>query len=486
MSGGRVWDHLVIPEPELRFSSTQAGYRSINPLEGLLQWGPYDSSLGGYLRPNPIKLAVVTTSQGFPSISRHLQRLRQGAPFGGQHEYIRAYPGFSAVYRTNLEFPQSPADPFAIVLPSRDIERAQAAPSPHQAFFELVSRALGELYTRRHEFHVLVFHVPDELAEFRVATVGESAFDLHDAVKSHLARANIKAQFIEDRSIRKRSGAEVAWWLSLAVYAKANGIPWKLASVPQQTAYIGLAYGIKSGETQQRVVMGCSQVFDEHGEGLRFILHEVENPVWRRLRGRDNPFLSRDDARSLFWRVRDLYQSALGHRPRRIVVHKTVFFTPDEVDGIGEAFSGIDQVDLLQVEQDTSLRALAYDPPSQRAPDPVASRFPVKRGTVLPLDERTFALWTQGDVIGKWGTGYPHYYPEKRAIPSPLVIRRFWGNSTMEELAHEVLQLTKMDWNTLGLYCRLPVTIAYSQRIAQIAKEIPDIAPFGMDFRFFM
>jgi len=490
MMPGREADHVVLREPDLLFSATQPSYRSANPLEGLARWGPYDASLGGYVRPNPLRLALVTTAEGFPRIAGHLERVRQGISKVPTHEYLRPYPGFSRVYHTNIEFPSTPRNALAVVLPSEGIAAARDAANPCQAFFEVVLRALASLHAQRHQFDVLVFHVPDELREFRQGGLGEMSFDLHDAVKSHLARLNVKAQFVEDRSLVGPPRAEVAWWLSLALYAKANGIPWKLAAAPKETAYVGLAYGIKSTATRERIVMGCSQVFDEYGEGMRFMLYEVERPIWHRLRdlgGRENPFMSREDARALFWRVRELYQRAVGSRPRRVIVHKTVFFTKDEMAGISDALSGIEELELLQIEQATPLRAVAYAFPSSAAGGRAeAQRFPLRRGTALPLGQRSFALWTQGDVPGDWGGGRSHYYPEKRSIPSPLIIRRFLGNSPLEEVAAEVLQLTKMDWNSLGLYSRLPVTITYSQRIAEIAKEIPEVAAGGLDFRFFM
>jgi len=486
----RAADHIVLREPELVFSATQPAYRCQNPMQGLLNWGPYDASLGGYVRPNPVRLALLTTSEGFPRIAEHLQRVRQGASHNASHEYIRPYPGFSQVYRTNLEFPASPNSPLVIILPSQEIDWARDASSPHQAFFDLVVRSMAAIHGKRHEFDVLVFHVPDELSMFREYRMGEMSFNLHDAVKSHLSRLNVKVQFIEDHSLAGQMGAEVAWWLSLALYAKANGIPWKLAAAPRETAYVGLAYAIKAGETQQRIVMGCSQVFDEHGEGLRFILYELERAFWHKVPSlgyKYNPFMSREDARALFWRVRDLYQRSVGHRPRRVVVHKSVFFTEQEIDGIREALTGVEDVELLQIDQTTELRGISYACTSRaREARPVVQRFPLLRGTALPLDGCSFALWTQGDVPGDWGGGRRHYYPEKRSIPSPLIVRRFLGSSALEEVATELLQLTKMDWNTLGLYSRLPVTITYSQRIARIAKEIPEVAASGLDIRFVM
>ncbi|HEY5522194.1 MAG TPA: hypothetical protein VIK21_03310 [Desulfuromonadaceae bacterium] len=222
--------------------------------------------------------------------------------------------------------------------------------------------------------------------------------------------------------------------------------------------------------------MGCSQVFDERGEGLKFLLHPVESPVFR---GK-NPFMSKEDARRLFEKVREVYQK-LNDRPlRRIVVHKTTHFTSDEMSGIATALSNVDDIELLQIQQDTHWRAIAFDSVRNSV-----SGFPVKRGTAIPLDRFSFLLWTQGDMLGV-AHGNRHYYQEKRGIPSPLLIRRFRGRSALEQVGGEVLRLTKMNWNNHQLYSRLPVTISFSSELAEIAKHIDKAWPGFYDFRYFM
>src|SRR5260370_19429206 len=137
--------------------------------------------------------------------------------------------------------------------------------------------------------------------------------------------------------------------------------------------------------------MLCSQVFDENRESLKFLLHPVERPI---LLGRQrSPFMSREDARRLFGRIREIYQDANGKRPTQVVVHKTTHFTRDEMDGIATALSGIEEIELLQIQQDTNWRAIAFDEQKQGV-----SGFPLKRGTILPIDRYSFLLWTQGDL----------------------------------------------------------------------------------------
>src|SRR3546814_4242106 len=59
--------------------------------------------------------------------------------------------------------------------------------------------------------------------------------------------------------------------------AKAGGVPWKLADVEPDTAYIGLSYAVRPVETDKpRFVTCCSQVFDADGAGLEFIAYDAD------------------------------------------------------------------------------------------------------------------------------------------------------------------------------------------------------------------
>lgn len=58
--------------------------------------------------------------------------------------------------------------------------------------------------------------------------------------------------------------------------------------------------------------------------------------------------------------------------------------------------------------------------------------------------------------------------PGSRHFPSPLLITRDAGAGPLERTAHDVLALTKMDWNNDALYDPVPVTIRYSQTLARV------------------
>lgn len=58
-----------------------------------------------------------------------------------------------------------------------------------------------------------------------------------------------------------------------------------------------------------------------------------------------------------------------------------------------------------------------------------------------------------------------------KPAPSPLLIRRFTGDGGWHDICQAILGLTKMDWNNNTLYKKMPVTLEYSQRFAQIINQ---------------
>jgi hypothetical protein len=159
-------------------------------------------------------------------------------------------------------------------------------------------------------------------------------------------------------------------------------------------AYIGISYAIRPPDSgRPRFVTCCSQVFDAEGSGLEFVAydaHEVEVQ-------RDNPFLSRTEMFRVMTRSLDLYRRRhAGRSPRRVMVHKTTEFKPDEIDGSMEAFHLCETVDLVQVIEDVAWRGVRIDPGRRGTRKGRPAAFPVSRGTVIGLGPCEALLWTRG------------------------------------------------------------------------------------------
>ncbi len=267
---------------------------------------------------------------------------------------------------------------------------------------------------------------------------------------------------------------------ALALYTKAGGVPWKLAEADPETAYIGISYAVRPADSDRpRFVTCCSQVFDADGAGLEFVAYDTQEIEIQR----DNPFLSRTEMFRVMTRSMDLYRRRhAGRSPRRVMVHKTTEFKPDEVDGCMEALHLCEAVDLIQVVENVSWRGVRIDQnPNDRKGRP--ANFPVPRGTVVGLGPREALLWTHGDVKG---VARRSFFQGGRSMPRPIRLVRHAGHGTWDDTARAILGLSKMNWNNDSLYDPLPVTLAYAKVLARVVKRIPNLGATPYQFRFFM
>ena len=415
---------------------------------------------------------------GFPAILKHLDGLNEEIKAKSEKEYLIDYLPFSAIYKRYLEIPHNKDNRLVELLNEKEVIGFS-----HSEFYDFLKRKIDYFYTLRGEYDVLVIYFPNVLSKFRELKNESIYFDLHDSIKLYCAKNNIKIQFIEDKSIQYFDLAKVRWWLSLAMYVKSNGTPWRNQIVDDSTAFIGLDFAVRNIKSQLKYVLGSSLIFDSSGQGLRFLLQPIEHPVFY---GR-NPFMSKEDARRLILKLKEAYFNLDGaSKLSKLVVHKVMHFTSDEMQGIAEALEGIENFELLQIQKYPNWRAIRGNV-NRNTDMPEIYEFPVKRGTVIQLDDFSFLLWTHGSVQDDEVAGrYMNFYQGKRGIPSPLLIRRFRGTDPIETTVREILSLTKMNWNGGELYKSLPVTLDFSKRLSKYAKQVESLPPRAFDFRFFM
>ncbi|MCF2495397.1 SIR2 family protein [Dyadobacter chenhuakuii] len=465
-------------EPCLNFSLSDRNQRSSHPLRGLLRFGPLDHSYeNGKINPQAIKLAIISPISGLRKVQSHLAGLNQEIARKSERDYLIDYVPFASIYKRYLDIPENVENKLLEVI--NDQEVSQMVPLQ---FYDFLKRKIDYFYTIRGEFDVLVIYIPSAWSHFRELKNDNVYFDLHDSIKLYCAKKNIKVQFIEDKSINYFDLAKVRWWLSLGLYVKANGTPWRNETISDSTAFIGLDFSVNRINNATRFVLGSSHIFDSSGQGLRFLLQPIENPVFY---GR-NPFMSKEDARRLILKLKEAYFRLDGNsKLEKLVIHKVLHYTNDEMQGIAEALEGIENIELLQIQKYSNWRAIRgfKDAKSKIS----IAAYPVQRGTVIQLDDFSFLLWTHGSVLDQDVAGVnKDYYQSTRGIPAPLLIRRFRGTDPIETTVKEVLALTKMNWNGGELYKILPVTLDFSKRLARYAKQAETLQATPYDFRFFM
>lgn len=465
-----------LKEPKLKFSLSDSNYATIHPLKGLSDFSPLDYSFTtDHSLKSTLKLAIICPDDKFDVLIKQLNLLKSQVTFKSEKDYLIDYPGFDTAYQKYIDFPVSSSSEHCSLIKSAEVVNMNI-----QQFYDLVKRKIDYFDSLKGDFNIIILYIPKEWERFRELKTDSFYFDLHDSVKLYCAKRHIKVQFIEEKSLNYYDQSKVQWWLSLGLYTKANGIPWMLETSNESSAFVGLGFAIKKNAVKNKVVMGCSQIFDSTGQGLRFMLQPLNNPI---IRGK-NPFMSKEDARRIMLKLRESYNRLDPNgKLEKVVIHKTTYFTRDEMEGIGQALEGIPQIELLQIQEHHSWRGIqgAYDQNGK----PMIHSYPVKRGTTVQLDNNSFLLWTHGNVNNE-ALKSVNYYQGGRGIPAPLLIKRFRGYDSIETTANDILSLTKMNWNGGELYKKTPVTLEFSKKLSQMSKQDEQLNNTPYDFRFFI
>ena len=295
--------------------------------------------------------------------------------------------------------------------------------------------------------------------------------DLRSLVKLECMKYDIPIQIIRPSTCepynvekpRREDDATTYWNLVIAMFYKANNIPWGVKGIMEDTCYVGITF-FRDRKDPANIKTALAQIFSLNTEGY---VIKGDHAI---LDEKNTPHVSGKEAFNLIKKAVEVYKRNNDDMiPKRIVVHKSSKYNVDEKEGFLAGAEGIPKTDLLAFgTRDIKLVRWGKQPPV--------------RGTMVKLPDESMLLYTSGYIP------YLEVYPGPR-VPSPLEILEHFGDTTMDVIGKEILALTKLNWNNAKFCIKAPITIAFSRRVGSILREMPpDMNPkeIGTKFKFYM
>jgi len=476
---------FFIEEPELFFGGNR---RCLDPQVGLLNFGPHGGGGISAEERITIRAGIIGTDRSIEATRRWLNRLkyRIDAEERSNTEYKGVdFPGLR--FDGPLRF-QIMVDKDCVVRIERKFVKGLKDLRHRNDRILLAAKKYCEKFDDISEAHpgpeIILLPIDDSLLRlckepyrktdkivYQQRDFGdpESAtaplFDFHNYLKAQAALRGFVTQMITPKTLvfseEKQSPALIAWNISVAIYYKATGVPWKLAEIDDETCYIGVSFYregkfmrasiaqvyMRTGESQ--VIRGTPFEWDEEQKGRK--VHLDSSQMAKLIQ----------DSINVFSRQR-------GKLPRRVVIHKSTRFSEEEIDGCEQACDKVDELDIVHIPVWTGFRAYheRYD-------------YPVVRGTAI-AESNEAMLFTSGYVPAL------ATYPGPSA-PSPLHLMCQRLDTSIESVCRDILGLTKLDWNTSTFYTRMPVTISVSKKVgAVMAEMVKDGGTPPRSYRFYM
>ena len=277
----------------------------------------------------------------------------------------------------------------------------------------------------------------------------------------------VPVQIILENTVRGQESQNLAtrsWNLCTGLYYKSGDLPWIVSGLDNKTCFLGISFFHKKTYYSDLVYTSMAHLFSNDFSSI--VLRGEKVPFDESLQA---PALDRSKARSLVERGLAEYHSKRHVYPERLVIHKTSRYNEQEVRGFRDVLDehkiAYDLVSLTK----GSLRVIRW------------GNYPVPRGTLYVASDNQAHLYTKGFVPDL------QTYPGTH-IPSPFVVEKAWGDSSIGAICSEILALTKLNWNTADYCCGVPITIGFARSVGEVMKEFDEEVDFDPNrlFKFYM
>lgn len=501
---------IVLEEPLLEF---RYGQTMVDPHDGLSIFGPYDTDLSSH--PHNILYGVIGTQNGLTLLSGWTNDVMIGPcrEVEPKKNLWPPFPGFEAAFHS--KWAARPTKQH--VLDHEDLIHLSRNRNPFERTTSIVAKytdGIAKFQLQDESIDVLLCIVPDEVwkncrsesvivggwgakpsKSFRTGALkGQQSIDgvwEPDTYRYSIDfRRQIKAKcmqkktsfqnqsvpiqiirestlVIAEEDLNHRRGltpvSDRAWNISTTLYYKAGGKPWRLASARDGVCYIGITYKKTEPDRRSKTACCAAQMFLNSGDGVVFL---GDAGPW--YSPEDDEFhLSREAAKKLLDGVLSKYSLLEGKPLREIFLHCRSEINRNEFDGFREACPEGVKLVGIRVRLDNEMKMYRK------------GKWPIPRGTFLKRNESEGHLWANGY---KWRLQTYDGWQ----VPRPVKIDIMHGNAPIEQVANDILSLTKLNYNACKLGSSEPVTIGFSDAVGEILVSNPLVKEPSPLFKYYI
>jgi hypothetical protein len=488
-----------LPPPLLEFG---APGEFIDQKEGLTQAGPFDLRFGGAHR-SQVRVGLVGPAAMIDLAVKWMERCQR--PITSVMTNLAQYPffpGFKDTFKAALNLERR----WTVTFDEKKSELKKALEAKPKERFErvlgLYSRGIARIANLDVRPDVVICCIPEEViracwsisneltpAQWRAIKrqqqkggdesqpslfdgqeVEETPEDLlyrdfRRALKARAMRSGMPIQIGREKLFldkdTNQDAATRAWNMSVALYYKAGGIPWRIRNRGPETCFVGISFHHLKTTKRHLVRSSIAQAFSTEGDGFAL---RGDSISWNPKQGRE-VHLTEGQAARLAERVLEQYRELSGGQPLRMVLHKTSKFNGAELAGFKSALRNIPIVETINLAP-SMFRLVQFGP------------YPPQRGTLCRVNKESTYLFTSG-YMPEWKT-----YPGPH-IPAPLRLKTD-GEVDIYRAAADVLGLTRMNWNTAQNTNSQPVTLRFARQVGGIMAEVGEEEEPRPSYRFYM
>jgi hypothetical protein len=480
--------------PQIEFG---APVTAIDPKIGLTEAGPFDLRFGS-AHKRDIRVGFVGNSKLLNNGTRWLERCRTRitSNIKDSSQYLD-FAGFDPIFRTSLVLDRQ----WTVEINNNRLEAALGK-DPKSRFDEVLDLyadgvekladntnirpdivicclpdsvvqtcwSISKSLTSRQRHLIKKRQAAREQGQLFLWDIEETETDLLNrnfrrALKARTMKFRMPIQIGTDNLFEdqdtNQDPATRAWNMSVGLYYKGGGIPWRFKTDGPETCFVGISFHHLRTPQQHLVYSSLAQAFSSRGEG--FALRGEAIP-WDANQKR-NVHLTAEQSLKLADQILQEYRDGIGGNPQRVVLHKTSRFDDAEQEGFRHGFRDIPIVELINI-MPTQFRLLTY------------GTYPPRRGTLCTVNKTATYLFTTG-YMPEWRT-----YPGPH-IPAPVKLVSD-DDVDMHQVASDILGLARMNWNTASMSSAHPVTLFFSRRVGGIMAEVEPNRKPHPSFRYYM